>query len=184
METLVDIRQTSDCLPGGRSTCSKRRLAWLVFRSILAPLGCVVLFGSRLVVNDCFTAIIVVTVVFFMPLERPGDRVFGAEPPMATLVIDFGDGFEKRYTQLKTEESGTVESMLKQASRHPRGIKFESSGSGATAFLRSIDGVKNEGQGRNWVFRINGDLGVSSMGRAKVKAGDVVRWTFGKYASP
>lgn len=98
-----------------------------------------------------------------------------------TLVVDFGDGFEKRYTRLPVGKDQTVLDMLVAASKHPRSLKFKSRGAKATAFVTEIDGVANEGAGRNWVFRVNGKLGKRSCGVSKTSPGDVVTWRFERY---
>lgn len=62
-------------------------------------------------------------------------------------------------------------------------VKFESSGSGETAFVKAIDGVENEkAAGDNWTFKVNGKLGDRSSGVFELKPGDDVVWRFGAYA--
>lgn len=97
------------------------------------------------------------------------------------LTIDYGDGVEKRFQGLTFEPGLTVLGVMEKASKHPRGIKFEYRGQGETAFLKSIDGLANEGRGRNWIFRVNDRLGESSFAVHSLKAGDKVSWRFGKY---
>ena len=103
-----------------------------------------------------------------------------AEEPAASvgLSIDFGDGFQKQYSMLAWREGVTVLDVLEQASRHPRGIKYEFRGKNATAFVTSIDGVINEGKGRNWTFRVNGQLADRSAGVYPLKPNDNVLWKF------
>ena len=71
--------------------------------------------------------------------------------------------------------------VMLAAKKHPRGIHFEYKGKGATALLTKIDDVTNEGRGRNWLYRVNGDPGDRSMGVFELKAGDAVLWKFDKY---
>lgn len=101
------------------------------------------------------------------------------------LVIDFGDGFEKHYTALGHIEKMTVLDVLKAAAGHARALEVDSSGSGATAFVKGIDGVKNgeKAGGRDgfWQFSVNGRYGEASAGAVRVDAGDRVRWWFGEY---
>jgi hypothetical protein len=97
------------------------------------------------------------------------------------LVIDYGDGVEKHFTQIRWRPEQTVLDLLLQAQKHPHGVTFKHRGSGGTAFVYQIDDVKNEGQGLNWVFSINGDLADRSCGICPVKAGDRILWKFGKY---
>ena len=61
-------------------------------------------------------------------------------------------------------------------------VTFVHRGSKDTAFLTAIDGVKNLGaKGDNWIFRVNKKLGKKSFAITKLKMGDSVTWTFGKY---
>ena len=71
------------------------------------------------------------------------------------LTIDYGDGVQKVFSGLAWSEKLTVLATLEAATRHPRGIKLAHRGSGATAFVTAIDGLKNEGRGRNWTYQVN-----------------------------
>ena len=98
------------------------------------------------------------------------------------LVIDYGDGVEKHFTQLSHKEGLTVLGATQLAGKHTRGVQAKVRGSGSIAFLTQIDDVSNEGGGgRNWVFRVNGKLGDRSCGIYELKPGDTVLWRFQKY---
>ena len=101
--------------------------------------------------------------------------------PKLRLVIDYGDGVEKHFTKLTWRKEMTVLDLLKQAEKHPRGISFKHRGKGTTGFLTQIDDVKNEGQGNNWIYHVNGKLGDRSFAIFPVKAGDRVRWKWDQY---
>jgi hypothetical protein len=101
-------------------------------------------------------------------------------PASVRLAIDYGDGAEKHFTALGWREGMTVLDAMKAAQEHPRGIKFQFRGSGATAFLTQIDDLKNQGSGRNWLYRLNGELAERSFAIQKVQAGDAVLWKFEK----
>lgn len=109
-----------------------------------------------------------------------------AEPPDAAansvqLTIDYGDGVQKRFTQLRRLEGWTVLDLLQAAERHPRGIKLTFRGTGATALLTQIDDLKNEGSGRNWLFYVNGKLADRSFAIVPLADGDQVLWRFEEY---
>ena len=98
------------------------------------------------------------------------------------VIIDYGDGSQKHFTELLWRDGLTVLEATKLAEKHPRGITTKSRSSGSTAFLTQIDDVSNEGgSGRNWVFRVNGKLGDRSCGVYKVEAGGTVLWRFQTY---
>jgi len=110
-----------------------------------------------------------------------GEEDPASKPRTVELIIDFGDHFRKHYTDLTWSKGMTVKDVLQAASKHPRGIRFEYRGKGKTAFLISIDKLKNEGRGRNWVYRVNKKLGDRSFADFVVQPGDAILWTFGKY---
>src|SRR4030095_712059 len=94
------------------------------------------------------------------------------------LTIDYGDGVQKVFRALEWKEGLTVLGALEQAARHPRGIKFEHRGAGATAFVTSIDDQKNEGAGRNWTYEVSGKRPDKSCGVWALRAGDTVLWQY------
>lgn len=97
------------------------------------------------------------------------------------IIVDYGDGVEKHFTQLPFMQNMTVLDATRVAEKHPHGIKVEVRSSGETAFLTKIDDVANQGSGKNWVFRVNGQLGDRSIGIHKLEAGDAVLWRFQEY---
>ena len=110
-----------------------------------------------------------------------GQQAAPPKPQTVLLVIDFGDQSQKHFTGIVWRQKMTIKDVLQAASKHPRGIRFEHRGKGKTAFLLSIDKLKNEGRGRNWVYRVNKKLGDRSFAEFTVQPGDTILWTFGKY---
>ena len=109
-----------------------------------------------------------------------------ANPATVRLVIDYGSGVEKHWTQIKWAEGLMALDAMEQAKElpEPLGLDFDVRGKDEMAFIRSIDGLDNEGSGggkRNWVFRVNGELATQSCGAIVLESGDVVRWTFAAY---
>ncbi len=108
----------------------------------------------------------------------PGVKPTG---PAVELVIDFDDGFQKHY-KLPWRESATVLDALESASRRQRGITYTVRGSGDMTMVTAIDGVANQGgDGRNWIYRVNGRLADKSCGVYETQPDDVIMWTFGTY---
>lgn len=112
-----------------------------------------------------------------------------AAPPVATppakahirLIISYGDGVEKHFTSIAHTPGMTAADALLAAKAHPRGIKLELSGKGATAFVVAIDELKNEGMGgakKNWQFYVNNQFATAGAGATAVKPGDTVKWVF------
>ena len=97
------------------------------------------------------------------------------------LVIDFGDeAGEQVRASLGWHENMTALDALKAA--RPAGIRFNHRGSGATAFVQAIGGVKNEGADRrNWILHVNGETAKVGAGICPVKPSDTVLWKFSNY---
>lgn len=99
------------------------------------------------------------------------------------LVIDYGEDVQKVYGLVPWKPDMTVQDVLNHARGlpAPRGLAYQSNGTGERAFLTSIDGLANEGGGaerKNWIFEVNGVMGQSSFGVARVQAGDKIGWRF------
>jgi hypothetical protein len=112
------------------------------------------------------------------------DRQAQPQTKTVRLAIDFGDGAEKVFARVPWTSGQTVMDVLAWADKHPRGIDLRTSGSGLSAFVRSIDGLENEGGGataKNWLFRLNGKLSNTGAGTCEVQAGDEISWKFGVY---
>jgi hypothetical protein len=117
--------------------------------------------------------------VHCLPCAANGDDT--ESKPSVRLVIAFGDGVEKHFTELAWKKDMTVLDLLRAAQDHPRGIRFQHRGNAETAFVTEIDGLKNEGQGKNWIYQVNGELADRSCGVYQLDKGDTVLWSFGKY---
>lgn len=127
---------------------------------------------------------VLLAVLILVPCTTPfahSQEVSQQKRQTVVLIIDFGDDFQKRFTRIRWTKDMTVLNALQAASKHPRGIRFEYRGKGKTAFLNSIDKLKNEGRDRNWIFRVNGKLGDRSFAIFSVQPMDTILWKFGKY---
>ena len=99
-----------------------------------------------------------------------------------SLTIDFGDGVQVRYKELAWREGMTVKGLLDAAQNHARPITYHFRGSGVAAMLTRIDKVENQGgQGRNWIYEVNGRLGDRSFAIRGIDAGDAVLWEYRLY---
>lgn len=108
------------------------------------------------------------------------------EAPASTTVrlqIDFGDGYEVQYSGLAFTKGLSAFGVLESAAAHAHPLAFKHKGSGSTAFVSEIGGIAN-GRGTDglyWQFRVNGEYGQHGAGSVPLKAGDTVRWFYGKY---
>lgn len=110
-----------------------------------------------------------------------GDENVKTEKETVRLIVDYGDGVQKHFHQIKWQDKMTVQDVTLAASKHPRGIQIKQRGKKATAFLSQIDDLANNPRGRSWVYRVNGKLADRSFGVSTVKAGDVVSWSYQDY---
>jgi uncharacterized protein DUF4430 len=100
------------------------------------------------------------------------------------LVLDYGDGVQKRFAAIPWRENMTVLDVLMAAKAHPRGITFIYRGSGETAILTKLDDLENQGgiaDAKNWIFYVNDRLADKSFGAYVVQPGDAILWKFGIY---
>ncbi len=97
------------------------------------------------------------------------------------LTIDYGSLAAAKSLAASVPGQSTVLELMEMLQR--RGdLAFAYRGSGAQAFLLSIDGVDNGGAGAdNWIFRIDEKLGNASFGAVRLHDGARVAWTLGEY---
>ena len=97
-----------------------------------------------------------------------------------TLEVEYGSEKRMKSIPVVCSPDSTVLLSLERA-QNLKKLKFESRGSGETAFISEIDGVKNEGaSGKNWIYRVNDKLGDKSAGVFEVNPGDTISWSFGE----
>src|SRR5262249_51555573 len=76
-----------------------------------------------------------------------------AERERVSLEIDFGEGRRKDLKLFNWHKGLTVAELFATTPE----VTVTQQGSGASAFLTSINGVANEGAGReNWTYSVNG----------------------------
>lgn len=109
--------------------------------------------------------------------DRPAEAAEPAEHERVSLEIDFGDGRPKDPKLFDWRDGMTVADLFATTPE----ATIVQQGSGASAFLSSIDGVKNEGAGRkNWTYSVNGKSADRSFAIYRLQPGDRVLWTFGR----
>jgi Domain of unknown function (DUF4430) len=100
------------------------------------------------------------------------------------LVIDYGDGAQKRFSAIPWRDGMTVLDVLQSAQQRPHGVTLTVRGSGEAALLTKLDDQANEegaAGARNWLFYVNDHLADKSLGAATVKSGDTILWKFERY---
>ena len=92
------------------------------------------------------------------------------------LKIDFAGQRDPISLSVPCSANSNALTSLQRA-QEQGDLEFESIGSGESAFVVSIEGIKNAGgQGNNWVFRINGITANMGCGVFRVKPGDEIEW--------
>lgn len=142
-------------------------------------------FSPRWVVLCAAVAATVLAHDFAGPARARDDKVPPPAPPATIrLVIDHGDGFEKHYTSVPWKQGMTVLDAMEFARAHKHATPFEFKGRAETAFLSRLDGVANQGAGRdklNWIYHVNGKLADKGFAVCELKAGDQVLWRYQTY---
>lgn len=91
------------------------------------------------------------------------------------LMIDYGDGRPPKTESVSWSAGMTVRDLMNNVLQ----LSIRQQGTGATAFLSELDGVKNEGVGsRNWIYSVNGQHADRSFAIYELQPGDQVLWTF------
>ena len=94
------------------------------------------------------------------------------------LQFDYGNGFSKQYKTLSLSSGDTVLDAMKTMQKHPQKIPFKTRGSGELTFITEIDLIRNEGNGKNWVFYVNGQRANVGVGSYKLQANDRIVWKY------
>ena len=96
-----------------------------------------------------------------------------------SLEIHFGNGARRSFDALPWRQGMTVADLMRLARDFRPSIRYEQRGKDAEAFLESLEGVEGGGDGqRNWLYRVNGELGDKSFGVFELNPGDEVTWSF------
>jgi hypothetical protein len=157
----------------------QRRIpAWLVLPGILAIVLVGVLAGQMMRPPEVQEG--------ELPDGSPAAADWRPTPPPEgqtfSLAIDFGNGVRKEFAALAWTEGMTVLEALQAATRFRPGVAFSHQGAGESAFVTSIDGLKNAGAGGgNWIYEVNGEKATQSSGVQTLQASDALLW---RYAPP
>ena len=97
------------------------------------------------------------------------------------LVIQFDNDFEKHYSKIRYTKEMTVLNAMQQMLKHPQATPFKVRGKGASAFLFEIDSVTNQGNGKNWIYYVNGKRATVGIGARILKPRDHILWKYETY---
>ena len=128
---------------------------------------------------------LVVAIGGFQNLSSRADRRANDNPMPATgktvrLTIDFGQR-QRQFAEIPWREGMTVMDAMQAAASRPNGLAYKSRGTGPSAFVSSIEGVKNQGTGRNsksWIYNVNDQQGKKSAGLRRLGPYDRILWKF------
>ncbi len=112
-------------------------------------------------------------------MARPYTESPPSQGPTASLAIDFGNGVKREFSAVSWKEGMTAGDLMKAASLLSPGLAYEVRGSGEMTLLTSLDGVANgAGDGRYWLYEINGRHAKVSFAVQPLVSGDRVLWVF------
>lgn len=111
--------------------------------------------------------------------EKSGDQPEHSPGAEIQFLIDLPEQNEPLvFIATVSRKEATIEDAMNTLKEEGE-ISFAMKGSGETAFIESIEEVKNQGsQGKNWVYAVNGVPGTASVGATRISDGDEVRWCF------
>lgn len=97
------------------------------------------------------------------------------------LVIQFDNDFEKHYSKIRYTQEMTVLNAMQQMQKHPRATPFKVRGKGTSTFLFEIDSIANQGNGKNWIYYVNGKRATVGIGAKKLNPRDHILWKYEPY---
>ena len=97
------------------------------------------------------------------------------------LVIRFDNNFEKHYSKIRYTKEMTVLNAMQQMRKHPQATPFKVRGKGTSTFLFEIDSIANQGNGKNWIYYVNGERATVGIGAKILKPHDHILWKFEPY---
>lgn len=102
------------------------------------------------------------------------------EPAKPTVTISISGPKEQGTIIGETNETievgATVLDVLLQVTK-TKGIPVYCEGSGASAYVKSINNIKASGA-NGWIYKLNGTLVMKGAGAVKVKDGDKISWSY------
>ena len=107
-----------------------------------------------------------------------GPASFATNEQTVILQFDYGNGFSKQYKTISLSRGDTVLDAMKSMQKHPQKIPFKTRGSGELTFIFEIDMIRNEGNGKNWMFYVNGQRANVGVGAYKLQANDLIAWKY------
>jgi hypothetical protein len=112
-----------------------------------------------------------------------------AEPPVPAnapegaggtieVVFTFDDKRPAIAQEVTVDQPLSVEAVMRKLDEPA----IELSGSGTTAFVRSIEGLETVA-GRGWLYEVDGQWAERGIGQTTVAPGSEIRWRYGEFAS-
>lgn len=134
---------------------------------------------------------VVLAAIVIARIARDGERTVAPRPlpvpPAAatgksvSLVIDYGDGRERKFEAIAWHEGMTVDDLLNAASQLPDPISYGVLGNGELTLLANIDQTHNQWEhGGNWTYKVNDVPADRSLSIYELQPGDRVLWSFGR----
>ncbi|TAL19235.1 DUF4430 domain-containing protein [Patescibacteria group bacterium] len=96
-----------------------------------------------------------------------------------SVMLDFGDGTVRTFTDIDVSGTKTVFDLLKSLSESGKGFVFSYQPPGQYGVMvEQIGNKKNGDEGKYWMFWMNNRLAEVAADRQSVAVGDVIEWKF------
>ena len=91
-----------------------------------------------------------------------------------SIVVDG----ETRFSihELEVVDGTSLETVMRSTDKCP----IEISGRGSTAFVKSIDGIKNGGS-KGWTFKVDGEFAQRGIGHTSLHPPTKIEWSYGEF---
>lgn len=113
----------------------------------------------------------------------------GGEGSTGNVTLTITNGDETTQLDAGISSGATVLELVQKLSAANE-LSVEIEGEGGEAFVKSLNGAVTEGEGRNWLYAVNGKLAPVGIGNQSLSPGDSVAFCYltwddrGKCGSP
>lgn len=114
------------------------------------------------------------------PVATTTPAVAVEQPKTVSLMLDYGDGTVKTFTDIQLKENETLFDVTKKIVE-ANNIAFAYDPPGQYGiFVKAIAGLNGGTDGKYWTYWVNNKMGEVAADQYKLKAGDAAEWKFVK----
>lgn len=109
--------------------------------------------------------------------QMQADEVPAKETPLGTVTIEFVSAEQTNVVTVENVAEGT---SLEEVMRNVKEVPIVLTGSGLTAFVKSIDGVATD-HTQGWTYRVDGEHAHVGIGSLELHPPTTITWRFGAW---